>query len=214
MRMTKWVAGIVMAAAVALTASGCVASPAPSPSPTATSTATPLATPTATPTATSTPTPTPEAQNVDDPADVSTWEITYSGIGPVRLDRPVRDVVAEVASSEQNCKPSVASFFDSSVIAVGDASDPSLIVAATTGPNQGPEGTTRPHTDAGITVGSTFDQLLTAYPDAEAYTDSNGRPGYRLTDDTGWIHFTSVDAQTINIIDVSRVPTDVKEYCG
>jgi hypothetical protein len=145
---------------------------------------------------------------------MSTWLISYSGIGPVKLGRSVTDVLAEVGTGEQPCGPSVAAFFDSAVVAVGDGSDPSVVVAASTGVKPGVDPDDRPHTDAGIVAGSSFDELLTAYPDAEPYTDTQGRPGYRLTDGTSFIFFTSVDGATINIIDVSTLPVDVKEYCG
>ncbi|WP_291052736.1 hypothetical protein [Herbiconiux sp.] len=211
----KRVAAIVMAAAIALTASGCVGeTPAPSPSPTVTPTRTSTPTTPATATATPTPTPTPEADDAYDPADMSTWDITYSGIGPVLLDRPVAEVLDEVASGEEPCRPGIASFFDGGVVAVGGGSDPALVVVATTGPSKNLDLSEKPSTDAGIAAGSTFDELLAAYPDAEAFDDATGRPGYRLTDGTSWIHFTSVDGQTINTIDVSRMELNLKEYCG
>ncbi|MCS5718790.1 hypothetical protein N1027_11660 [Herbiconiux sp. CPCC 205763] len=215
MRALNGVAAVMVAAAIAVTASGCVGEgPAPSPSPTASASPTPTAAGTPIATATPTPTPTPEAEDAYDPADMGTWEITYSGIGPVLLDRPVDDVLAEVPSGEEPCRPGIASFFDSGVVGVGDGSDLPVVAVATTGPTQNVDPSARPHTDAGITSGSTFSALLTAYPAAEPFTDSQGRPGYRLTDGSSWIHFTSVDGQTINIIDVSRSPTDLKEYCG
>lgn len=209
---------IVMAGAIAVAAAGCVGpSPAPGPSP-ATSASTPASgqTPTPAPTAsaTPTPTPTPDAEDVYDTTDMSTWLISYSGIGPVKLGRTVPNVLAEVGTGEQPCGPSVAAFFDSGVVAVGDGSDPSVVIAATTGVKPSVDPDARPHTDAGIVAGSSYDELLTAYPDAEPYTDTQGRPGYRLTDGTSFIFFTSVDGATINIIDVSTLPVDVKEYCG
>ncbi|WP_440709929.1 hypothetical protein [Herbiconiux sp. YIM B11900] len=218
MKAHSRVAAIVMAAAIAVTASGCVGgTPAPSPSPSVPSTSTPAATrsatPTAGPTASPTPTPTPEADAYD-PDDMSTWDITYSGIGPVLLDRPVTDVLAEVTAGEEPCRPGIASFFDGGVVAVGDASDASLVAVAITGPSTSLDLSEKPSTDAGIAAGSTFDELLTAYPDAEPFQDATGRPGYRLTDGTSWIHFTSVDGQTVNIIDVSRDELNLKEYCG
>ncbi|MFB2584525.1 hypothetical protein [Herbiconiux liukaitaii] len=219
MRVRRRVAAIVMVAAVALTAAGCVGeSAAPSSSPTAASSpsaaANPSPTPTPTPTGAPTPTSTPEAGPPYDPADMSTWDITYTGIGPVQLDRPVAEVLAEVAAGEEGCRPGVASFFESGVVGVGDGSDPALIAVATTGPSSSLDITQKPSTDAGIAAGSTVDELLTAYPDAEPFTDATGRPGYRLTDGSSWIHFTSVDGLTINIIDVSRATINLKEYCG
>ncbi|MFB2581389.1 hypothetical protein ACEXQD_09060 [Herbiconiux sp. P15] len=221
MRVRRRVAAIVMVAAVALTAAGCVgedAAPSSSPtaasSPSAAANPSPTPTPTAAPTPTPTPTSTPDAGPPYDPADMSTWDITYTGIGPVQLDRPVAEVLAEVAAGEESCRPGVASFFESGVVGVGDGSDPALIAVVTTGPSSSLDITQKPSTDAGIAAGSTFDELLTAYPDAEPFTDANGRPGYRLTDGSSWIHFTSVDGLTINIIDVSRATINLKEYCG
>lgn len=207
-------AAITVAAVIALGSGGCTADAAPEPtrSPSSVSTPSPSATTTL---GTPAPTPTPTSTAAYDPDDVSTWQITYSGIGPVQLDRPVADILAEVPSGETSCRPGVASFFGSEVVAVGDGTASDLVKTATTGgaPEQ-LDASTAPTTDAGIAAGSSFEQLLTAYPDAEPYSDSNGRPGYRLTDGSSWIHFTSVDGSTIDGIDVSRSPGDLKEYCG
>lgn len=214
MGVQQRVAAIVMATAIALTASGCVGeTPPPSPGPTVSSTPTRTSAPTTSATSTATPTPTPEADAYD-PADMSTWDITYSGIGPVLLDRPVAEVLGEVPTGQEPCRPGIASFFDGGVVAVGGGSDPALVVVAVTGPSTSLDLTEKPSTDAGIAAGSTFDELLAAYPDAEQFDDANGRPGYRLTDGTSWIHFTSLDGRTINIIDVSRTELSLKEYCG
>ncbi|WP_066039347.1 hypothetical protein [Herbiconiux solani] len=220
MRARHRIVTAVLAAALALTASGCTGpAAAPSPTPTVTVTPTPTRTPTAAPTpappVTPTPTepPTPSADAYD-PADMATWIISAGGIGPVQLDRPLAEVVDEVVPPGESCRPGVAMFFNSGVVAVGDGSESPVVAVAITGPSQTVDISGRPHTASGISAGSTFDQLLAAYPDAQSYTDSQGRPGYLVQEGSSFIHFTSVDAATVNIIEVSRDSVDLKEYCG
>ena len=70
-----------------------------------------------------------------------------------------------------------------------------------------------PHTDAGIGVGSTLDELTAAYP-AITYQDDAFTPHYALPDDDGnWINFSMSDDVVKDIV-VRASPVVAKEYCG
>ena len=212
---------VLAALAVVLAASGCTA-PAPAPTPTITATqpapsGTPTASPTPTPTPTSTPTstPTPGAEDgaAYDPADIATWQITYDGIGPVVLGRPLNEVVAEIPVEPSVCRPGVDSFFSSHIVAVAADEVSPVNWAMTAGAGSDDPGGL-PSTDAGITVGSTADRILAAYPSAEQYTPHAGGSAYRITDGTNWIIFDLFDSAEVQAIWV--LPQDVAppEYCG
>jgi hypothetical protein len=124
----------------------------------------------------------------------------------------VSEIAAEVPSAEETCRPGVLSLGDDQIFAVGDTSDSDRVMSVSVQPDRG-EGN-RPATDAGITVGSTFDELLAACPDAEPYESTNGHPSYRLSDGTGYIHFVGGDQPSVHTIEVSHTDRELKEFCG
>ncbi|MGD8194421.1 hypothetical protein ACEXQB_007980 [Herbiconiux sp. P18] len=210
---------VLAALAVVLAASGCTA-PSPVPTPTITAThptptGSPSATPTPSPTPTTTPTPTPGAEDgaAYDPADIATWQITYDGIGPVVLGRPLNEVVAEIPVEPNVCRPGVDSFFSSHIVAVAadEASPVNWAMTARSGSDD-PGGL--PSTDAGITVGSTADRIVAAYPSAEQYTPHGGGSAYRITDGTNWIIFELFDSAEVQAIWVLPEEVAPPEYCG
>ncbi len=215
------VAGLAAAAALALaacagTGTGTDPGSTPFPIPSVTAsvpmiTATPPATPTDAP-ATDAPQPAPAS----DPADPSTWTIGFDGIGPITLGTPLSEVDAIVAPTD-SCRPGVDSFFDSTVVAStdggageGDAATVGLVISQSVAKSSV---TGIPTTAEGIGVGSTIDELLAAYPDAEPYEAVNST-AYRITDGTTYIHFDDYGKGTIQIIEVTSAPIKAKEYCG
>lgn len=214
------VAGLVAAAALAL--AGCAgagsggsdATPFPIPSVTAsvpTISATPPAfTSTATPTAA----PEPVPASDPDPADPSTWTIGFDGIGPITLGTPLADIEAAVPPTD-SCRPGVDSFFGSAVVASTDGADGEsvgLVISQAVAAGDG-SSITPPTTAEGIGVGSTIDELLAAYPDAEPYQAVNSTV-YRITDGATYIHFDDYGKGTVQIVEVTSSPVKPKEYCG
>lgn len=218
MRHTVWVhrcmlgGGAVLAGILLL--GGCAGRPAEPPVATPAQSATP-----ATPSSTPTPSPTPSeaALSLDDPA---TWVIGFTGVGPLT----VGDDISEAA---QVMTAFTSTVYDGcpSVVAYGKTGFPTVLVPDRLGTGiveqvvlQGGAdaaglSTTSPHTDAGIGVGSTLDELMTAYP-AITYQDDAFTPHYALPDDEGnWINF-SMSADVVKDIVVRASPVVAKEYCG
>lgn len=207
---------VLVAAAMAFGASGCVA-PAPVPTP-ASTTAGPTATPTATPAPSPSPTPSlPATGSPYVPDDPTTWIIDFDGVGPVKIGDTIDEVTASIPVQGESCRPGVAQFFGSSITAVGgDTDDPTggtaAVLMAIVG--QSMDATTGyPSTAAGITIGSTIAELQAAYPDLESYQTSTDSP-YRITDGTHWIHFTGFGTDVVKSITVSTLDQTPKEYCG
>lgn len=168
-------------------------------------------------TPTPSPTPTEVALSLDDPA---TWVIGFTGVGPVN----VGDDISEAA---QVMTAFTSTVYDGcpSVVAYGKTGFPTVLVPDRLGTGiveqvvlQGGAdaaglSTTSPHTDAGIGVGSTLDELMAAYP-AITYQDDAFTPHYALPDDGGnWINF-SMSADVVKDIVVRASPVVAKEYCG
>ncbi|MFB2599504.1 hypothetical protein ACEXQE_17055 [Herbiconiux sp. P17] len=202
-------------AVVALLMAGCVA-PAPTPTPVPT-TATPTgASATPTTTATVTPTPTTPPAPVFTADDPGTWLIDFAGIGPLKLGTSLTDIEAALPEAPDVCRPGVDGFFSSTIVAVApDAAGPlSMALAQTNGQLADGEGPGHPVTAAGIGPGSTVDQLLAAYPDAESYVGYGDQTVYRITDGATWIHFQPYGGDVIRAVTVQENDTFPREYCG
>jgi len=219
MTLRRTAVTVLVAAAVAFGASGCVApAPAPTPAPTtAVPTATPTTTPAPSPSPTSSPTAAGPAYAPDDP---STWIIDFDGVGPVKLGETIDEVVASIPVAGESCRPGVVQFFGSSIVAMGgsaDADAPSggdapvllAIVGQTTYATPG-----YPSTAAGITIGSTIAEVEAAYPTLEKYQSYSGNPEYRMTDGAHWIHFAGYDTDVVKSITVGTLDQTPTEYCG
>lgn len=198
------IAGSVVAIA-ALLLTGCASEPKPTPTPTASETPTP------------TPTPTPTVA-APDPADVSTWVISASGIGPV-----VRGAVY----------PDVATPLTTFALAPVDAACPRLhtmsregtatvlLITSEAGDQveevwlSGDPGAEAPRTAEGIGPGSTLAELTAAYPTLQQTTQvSLDGYGYAVgDDDAGWLDFI-VYQDAVTYIGSSAVPRAPKEFCG
>lgn len=196
-----------------------ILAPAPTASPTPI--ATPTETPTPTPAATPTPTPTPTTA---DAADPSTWTIGFDGIGPITLGMRMADVTAAAPTfsdvTYDICRPGqldleapdhlVVSAFDTQDApgVVGDLDVRSFTSA------DGRSTLATPRTDRGIGIGSSAQDLFTAYPGIpKTGTYADITDYYGLSDGAGtWIVFAVLDG-TVDRITVGPASTMPSEYC-
>lgn len=202
-----------------LALSGCTGSAAPAqtegsssaaPTPAASS---PSATPVAEPAA--------EPVVAVDPAQPSTWTIDFGSIGPVAIGQTRDEALASLAAFPQgpleDC-PAPISTIDlldgvaiwltddtlTQVVLMGDA----LIGGAA--PDSVSDG---PLTAEGIGVGSTTEELLAAYPDAQT-GQSNSSTLYSLGNASGeWINFQTMNG-VVDAVVVNNRPSVNGEYCG
>ncbi|WP_291046397.1 hypothetical protein [Herbiconiux sp.] len=191
--------------------------PAPPVANTPTSTATtspppPTSTPTPAPATTPPPTPTlPPAPPQVDATDPSTWIIGFDGVGPVELGSSLEEQRQLLPAFDDITDPlCVTGYLDlqaPSGFALRFVSAPDgPVTAAITFGNGGAEGADdraiTPTTAEGIGIGSTEDELLTAYPDIEltGTYQSDDFPYYGITDGTGgWIVFALIDDRVSRI---------------
>ncbi|QYF74158.1 hypothetical protein [Cryobacterium sp. PAMC25264] len=206
--------GTVAVLAGLLLLTGCAGTAAQTPAASPTPSATPAP---ATSTPTPTPTPTPTALSLDDP---TTWVIGFTGIGPLSVGDNIDDAAASMTAF-------TSTVYDGcpAVVAYGRTGFPTVLIPDRLGTGVveqlvlqgGADFTTlagaSPHTDAGIGIGSTLDDLMTAYP-AVTFQDDPFTAHYALPDDTGnWINFVLSDDVVKDII-VRASPVVAKEYCG
>lgn len=175
-------------------------SPTPTPAPTITNTPAPTTSPTSTPSSTPT-VPAPAPAPVVDPLDPGTWIVDYKSVGGLALGDPIAPF-GTAAGLQPNPSPidcpsgfyKVANFdeesFDVSVVLVQlDArvtpvDDPVLTYAVFSTRFAAPDGPLpdSPSTLAGIRIGSSEEELLTAYPDivttTSRYDDTMGFTTY------------------------------------
>ncbi|VXB06220.1 conserved exported hypothetical protein [Microbacterium sp. 8M] len=174
--------------------------------------------PSATPNSTSTHTvitPPASAAPAEDPSSPPTWIITAAGVGPVRLGDKVSAVQDLSGWSVQDSCRWAGFWADSELqLAVaGDATetDPGIAEITVLGSTTGP----RPHTDTGISVGSTEDQVRAAYPGAAEGSGVYG-PWLRAgAPAQGAIFFTLYeDSRTVRQVTVTTREKPSSEFCG
>ncbi|TFB97496.1 hypothetical protein E3O42_16295 [Cryobacterium adonitolivorans] len=161
--------------------------------------------------------PTPTAPNLDDPAS---WVIGFTSIGPLTVG-------SELSEAAQVMTSFTSTVYDGcpSVVAYGRTGFPTVLVPDRLGTGiveqvvlQGGAdaaglSVNSPHTEAGIGIGSTLDELMAAYP-AITYQDDALTPHYALPDDgANWINFSMSEGVVRDIV-VRASPVVAKEYCG
>jgi hypothetical protein len=189
---------------------------------------TPTSTPTATPTPTSTPTPAPPAPEpvptpTIDPADPSTWIITFDGLGPISYGSTMADATAamdrtdySVTEPTETCD--IVSRFipgdDSEIIRItvypswdSQQTDAGIDVFGISSDNPDAAMYT-PRTAEGIGLGSSVDDILAAYP---GITSGDGRSvgiPYSITDGNGrWLTFAvSFETGLVRFIKLGQSP--------
>jgi hypothetical protein len=212
------IGGVSGAVALGLVPQPFAAAPPTSPSPTTTSegSTAPLS---QTPTPSAVPSTTPsELPAVQDPADPSTWLITFDGIGPLTVggslveEKPsmlvrysdTTDDTCPVAGFSLEGFADVIAQIDTDLDTIHSVSAISYI----------PEPLKAPVTEAGIGVGSTVEELLTAYPNITETGQFFPTTGYGLSDGAGrWIAFSVMD-DLVTVITVGPSDRTPYEFCG
>jgi hypothetical protein len=176
----------------------------------------------ATPEASATPSPVESASpdiNLEDP---SSWLIDFGGIGPVRYGGQIADVRQSMGAFVEDTLPDycpAARFREGSLVLVALlADDFSTITSISTGRWDYSSSVSSPRTAEGIGVGSTFEELLTAYP---AITKSGEYGGgdnptlyYAMPNGSGmWLVFI-VTSDLVEFIDVRTTSKGPSEYCS
>lgn len=175
----------------------------------------------ASPSTTPVPEPAAEPAVALDPAQPPTWRIDFGSIGPVAIGETRDEALASLAAFPQgplqDC-PAPVSTIDlgdgaaiwltddtlTQIVLMGDA----LIGGAA--PDSVSAG---PVTAEGIGVGSTTEELLAAYPDAQT-GQSNNSTVYSLGNASGeWINFQAMDG-VVDAVVVNNRPSVSGEYCG
>ncbi|MCD5348332.1 hypothetical protein PX701_10575 [Agromyces sp. H3Y2-19a] len=207
-------AGAVLAAGTALVLVGCATSgDATEPEPTAAVTAapTPVETPTATPTV---------APVAVDPADVSTWTITTSGIGPIQRGASAEAAIAELTAfeSEEYCPGIVQlSTEGSASMLLTHPEGADAIGGVWANGRADAEGVVpaSPKTETGVALGSTMDELAAAYPDLAPSNQTGAESyGYAAGDEaSGYLNFL-VENDVVVMIGVQDRAGIPKEFCG
>jgi len=185
-------AAVCVAVAFAGCASQPKAEPAPAPTPAASASPTPAPT-----------SPTPTV----DPADVSTWVISASGIGPIERGAAYPEVLDELttfAVEPSTLCPELVRLerADTATVLLILSDDGATVervwvfssVRDPGGPHDGGV------TEASIRLGATPADLEAAYPELELIIERPSSVGYAVGDDeSGWIDFTVVEGAVTGI---------------
>ena len=178
------------------------------------------------PTPTPTPTPIPTPGPSENPADPSTWLVTFAGIGPLKAGTELSEVAAELsgfeqlAAPEEQCSAYVYKLTSwSRATASGNATDHEHAVDVNVswmGSAEAPRGADvarSPRTERGIGIGSTIAEVQAAYPDL-VQTRPGAVPTYGITDGTRWILFRDLWAGgTVSTIQVGTADMIGNEVC-
>lgn len=177
------------------------------------------ATPLVLPTASTEPAPTPTAPPPADPADVSTWIVSRGGIGPIQRGAAYPAVLDDVSGFD-------AAEICTGIVQLTSESSKPIVLALTDDGSQvrgvwyngwagEAEAAPSPKTESGIELGSTLDELQSAYPDLVL----NGQTGassyaYGVGDDVdGWINFVIADDAVV-LLAATEWPRPPKEWCA
>lgn len=164
------------------------------------------------------PMPTPEPSSAPmDPADVTAWMISGTGIGPIERGAEYPDVVDGVTGFEASewCAGIPVLERDETTRIVLGLSDDGTQVSNMWVMSQLRDGSASPATAAGIRLGSSAAELTAAYPDLSLLVQRGADTWvYVLEDGPGaWIGFV-VDAEAVVMIGVSDQRSVPKEWCS
>lgn len=168
------------------------------------------------------PEPTPSAAPLD-PADVTTWAITFGGMGPIVRGADAAETLAGLTAfeTEAYCPGydtlSLTTMEGAGTLLVRAANSPGVIDGVWVSGRAGADGTVpaSPSTETGIGLGSTMSQLTEAYPELvptnQVALDSSG---YAVGDAAnGYLNFL-VEDDTVVMIGVQDRAGVPKEFCG
>ena len=162
-------------------------------------------------------TPAPTASPAD-PDDAASWTISCEGIGPVTwgqssdgaraslagfTEKPVEQC-PELLVFESETLPNVWLVLDAGGITVDQ-----VVVTA----DSADAISESPETGEGIGVGSTVDEVMAAYPDAEVAEEPVADTRYSVTDGTGWINIVVRDGVVHEIVVRDEAAVSY-EVCG
>lgn len=196
---------VVIALAACTPTTGPASSPTPSPTVSASSPS---------PSPTSSPITAPSSASAD-PSSPSTWLITTAGVGSAQLGAPVSSMQQLTGWSIQDSCRWAAFWGDATLqlTAAGDSSQTDPVIAEVTvlGSTTGAQ----PHTASGIGLGSTEDEVRSAYPGSVDGRSTYG-PWIRTGDPTqGAIYFTLFDdTRTVRQVTVTTRAQPSPEFCG
>lgn len=187
-------------------------------SPTATPTPSPTVTPTPTPTATPPSTETSPVRSPDDPAG---WTIGFDGMGPLTLGSPMSDVPGRIPGwsdrTVDQCRPRNLRFLDPQGLNLSlfaqDAQKLTVseLLVGYKFSVDGERDIATPRTAEGIGIGSTNDELLSAYPGIATTRDSGTYVQYGVQNDQGtWMVFMVIEdrVEWIQVGPFSTIPLD------
>lgn len=161
----------------------------------------------------------PETAN---PSDLSTWIVTETSMGPIELDADF-DAALELVpewTTDENCSWTAfwndpdagltAYFAHDSETEGGPITTIDVSAPDATDPAAGP------HTDQGVGLGSSMDEVTAAYPDAEEKAATiGGATLLRVGDRDTAMYFTFAEGQqTVSSITVTAAEEPPYEVCG
>jgi hypothetical protein len=192
-----------------------------------------------TPTTPSSEAPAPSTSTSDDAsaqavdlADPRSWVIDFATLGPLTRGTPVSEVGTSMdaftLTVNDGCpwiteydRPGSPSVW---LVASPDSDVISEVVLRAAEAEPGAEALdaaapsatgTSPSTREGIVLGSTLNQLTTAYPALQEIEGPPGEPSYAITDDAGnWIDFAVNDEGIVHAIVLRDKPGVPQEYCS
>lgn len=170
------------------------------------------------------PSPTAEPPTTADPADPATWVISEDGIGPIVIGADFDAVLAELPESwttdAENC--SWAAWLNDGThqqyfVRPSDGSSNEIATASIADWEENASADGAPATADGLSIGTTRDEVLTAYPDAVESTSSIGE--YTLlalpSDGEATVFFQfRADAEQASAVTVTTAGEPPYEVCA
>lgn len=162
-------------------------------------------------------TPTPAAV---DPAEVTTWLITTEGMGPIQRGASSTETISGLTAfeTEEYCPGRLALSADGAaahLVVTPEGADEISAVWASGRADADGVVPASPHTEAGIELGATLDELTAAYPELEPTNQTGASSqGYAVGDEAdGHLNFL-VESDVVVMIGVQEQAGVPKEFCG